>query len=1254
MKHYRFLLWVLIGATPLTLLANPKDLSKGWDYFRTNDLKNARKHFELATKSESTKAEAFLMLSILDGIDRTSKESFEHFAQFFQSSSDPYPFVFARWSTESLNWGRGKMTKEQLAFFQQLADNPKAPGTIKAMARSALGSHYEEVGDFKKANAHYDQIGSVVQWQITGEFENISASGFNKNYDPVTKPKSTDKFTNRSNAPIAWFNLPGYRHDRWIDFTYHFFTANSIIYAQTFVTSPKSQEVQLRVGTSGSLKVWLNDVLLFEEREERDNDLDTYIVTAKLNSGNNRILIQIGASESNRSNFLLRVTDDQGNNIGGLQFSPRYLSYKAAATFTPEHIPVFAEAYFEERIKKEPDNLLNYLMLADAYLRNDKGAEARHILNDAHKLAPDCSYIVWMLSDVFLRENVRTELSRSLEWLKDNDPDNPGTLELLWTEQTQNKDDWDAAAKTLEKLEKIFGIDEGYYQKKIEIAEHYDRTEEVFNLIDEAYAKFPDSYQFVLLKYYMEKEARGKASAAAAVLKKYLKSNHSANILKLQADDYFNQGNVPKGLAIYESLPAVRPYAVGLYGYLYDIYLALTNYTKAMQAVDDMIRLAPYVGAYWAKKGAIYEAQKNDKKAIESYEKCLVYQPTNYDAREKLRTLKTKPDVWSYFTDEDVYEVYKRSPNASEYPEDNSLILLDNTRKVIHGNGASEMKATLLVKTFNASGVDAWKDYYVPVYAMQDLLVEKAEVIKPTGAKIEAQRSYSRIIFNNLEVGDAIHITYRVQDYRTGKLANHFWDKVYFSRFYPYLKMRYSVLASPDYRFRHQYSNGTLEVMTEKKDEFKLHVWEKENQPSIKHEPYMPALADIGEMLIISTFDDWKWISDWYSDLAKEKAKSDFEVKEVVQELFPEDDLDDRTKAQRIYEYIVKNVRYSSIPFRQSGLIPQKASSVINSKIGDCKDVSTLFVALANEVGVDAKLVLVNTRDYGDLSMPLPSIDFNHCIAKVTLDEEPYYVELTSDFLAFSTFNRILEKAFVLEIDPASSEVSSEPFYLFPATRLKNITDRTSTLTLETNGDLQIVKHTTRTGYPASSMRRAYRDLGDEARKKRLMESLSSEFPNITLKDYTFTKGLETVSDSIVYTFEYSAKDVLSEVGAGMRLLKLPWSGQIKSTPEFLSLDKRTYDIDFWQYSIDDAEVEVMQIIIPPALRLVELPKAMNYSSSVADYSLKFERKGNTITATRKMTYKKDHDKISVKEYEAMRDFFAKVVKADKTQLAFR
>ncbi len=48
--------------------------------------------------------------------------------------------------------------------------------------------------------------------------------------------------------------------------------------------------------------------------------------------------------------------------------------------------------------------------------------------------------------------------------------------------------------------------------------------------------------------------------------------------------------------------------------------------------------------------------------------------------------------------------------------------------------------------------------------------------------------------------------------------------------------------------------------------------------------------------------------------------------------------------------------------------------------------------------------------------MMLPSVEFNHCIAKATLDNKSYYIELTDNYLPFTSLPNDLNGALALEI----------------------------------------------------------------------------------------------------------------------------------------------------------------------------------------------------------------------------------------------
>ena len=77
--------------------------------------------------------------------------------------------------------------------------------------------------------------------------------------------------------------------------------------------------------------------------------------------------------------------------------------------------------------------------------------------------------------------------------------------------------------------------------------------------------------------------------------------------------------------------------------------------------------------------------------------------------------MEDKPDIFDYFEKPDVYEIFENSPSDTAYPEDNSLILLDEVQSVVYSGGGNEEKTYFMVKVFDATGIDDWKEYVFSV-----------------------------------------------------------------------------------------------------------------------------------------------------------------------------------------------------------------------------------------------------------------------------------------------------------------------------------------------------------------------------------------------------------------------------------------------------------------------------------------------------------------------------------------------------------
>jgi tetratricopeptide (TPR) repeat protein len=1232
--------------------ANKEDLKKGWDAFNANKRTEAIELFKKSAADADTKADANLSLSMVYWSMDKNDDAFRAFQDFYDASENPYPYLYALWSSPSVFNDYGRKEPEELKFLAKILADPKANGTIKSMAHSMLGKHYESFGDFKKMREEFEQIGSIDNWAILGTFDNTSASGFNKDFGALTKPQDGAVFKNKLEADISWYQPPASRADKWFDFDYYLVIGNSIMYAQTFVNSDADRDVYLRSGNSGSLKIWVNDKLVTNVQEERNCDLDVYINNIKLKKGYNRILVQIGESETDNANFMIRLTDKDGNPVSGLTSTGSYQAYTKSAEYTVNTIPFFAEEFFENKVKTDSANILNHIMLAETYMRNDKVYEARKALKKARKMATESTFMGGLMIEAYARDKNVTDLTKENEAIKSKDPESIHALKEFVSEAGE-REDYDDKEKHLKKIKELYG--ESMYTDfvELELAANRNKDEEVLKMSKELYEKYPESYDLMRINYQIASANSKDLNASNNMLKAYLKNVYSDRVMTQMANNYFKLGKRKDGIEIYNKRIENYPYVIGYYDDMTDLYYNQQNYEEALAWAEKTKAFAPYIGAYWKRIADIYDAMGKPDDAKENYKKALYYNPNNYEARKKIREIEGKKPLFENFAKIDAYEIYKNSPKAADFPEDNSIILINDKQLVVYPEGATEEKAEVLIKVFNQTGIDTWKEYSIGYNSYrQNLIVDKAEVLKPDGSKVQAERSGDYVVFTNLEAGNAIHLSYRLENYNTGKLAQHFWEQFNFNFDYPSQLSRYSIIIPAGKKFEYQVLHSDMKpTIKDLDDNNKMYTWELKDQPSIKPEVYMPGLVDVGIVLDISTLPDWQYVSNWYSDLSSTLAKSDFEIKETVAELFKDKkNLSEIQKAKAIYEFIEENVSYSNVPFMHGPIIPQKASRTLNTKLGDCKDVSTLFVAMCKEVGLKANLILVDTRDNGEKHLNLPSIDFNHCIAQLQTGGKTYYIELTDQKLPFAALPLQDIDANALFIPRDNDTAATRLIKLNGKTRVPNTIFRETNIKVE-NNDLTFTRTNVKTGMFASQMRNEYGDLGKEKQEKDITQAIASDFTNPAKLLKLEFKNLDGKGDTVVYDYSFNVKNELTEV-VGIKIMRLPWSEAIR-TLDFLSLETRKYPFLNWAFTASENTKEVINLEVPKGKILAETPKNVSISCPAAEYTLTYSVPATgKLKAVREFKYK--NGIVNPDEYAQFREFFNKVAEADAKQIGFK
>lgn len=344
------------------------------------------------------------------------------------------------------------------------------------------------------------------------------------------------------------------------------------------------------------------------------------------------------------------------------------------------------------------------------------------------------------------------------------------------------------------------------------------------------------------------------------------------------------------------------------------------------------------------------------------------------------------------------------------------------------------------------------------------------------------------------------------------------------------------------------------------------------------------------------------------------------------------------------------HLNYSSVDFRQSSHLPQKPSKTLSSKLGDCKDFSTLFKTLAEMAGVKSNLVLVMTNYNGLNTTVLPSINFNHCIVKVHPTKgAPYYLELTDKYNPFKSLPINLYQATILEI-PTSNN-GAKKYELERITDLQIPSQLNVVATIELLEDHQKFSITHDYSGVASGY---YRSLfAGETNKELIKDNYKDGMQSFF--SYNFT--VEEVSaekqqwPNFVTTSKLKCNGKISTIGS-MQVYKLPKLLNIFDNV-IIEKEKRNFDIEYFRYEPNSGYKVTYHLKLPEGKKFTEYPEGKLLSFKDKSYELSSEllsdRELNLI-----IDAKCDKDNITVEEYEEFKKFVLEVLHTEDIFIGYK
>jgi hypothetical protein len=299
---------------------------------------------------------------------------------------------------------------------------------------------------------------------------------------------------------------------------------------------------------------------------------------------------------------------------------------------------------------------------------------------------------------------------------------------------------------------------------------------------------------------------------------------------------------------------------------------------------------------------------------------------------------------------------------------------------------------------------------------------------------------------------------------------------------------------------------------------------------------------------------------------------------------------------------------------------------------------------------IESQMVLVDTRDNGAFDMILPSINFNHCIAKVKLDNKSYYIELTDNNLAFTSLPIFLLDALILEIPVSNGAAGNGLRPLVAVNRPKDVVRRT--ISIKPQGtDLLFNVTCQKSGCLSSGVRSTYANLESAKQMKEMSEFLASKHKNnVKLEKLTFS-DLGELSDTVSFAYSYKVKDEVAEIGS-LNTFRISYPDVVATLSNF-SDDERLYPIEYNDFEDADIYETIVNIELPVGKKFVELPIQEAHKFGNMQFSMKYQLTApNKLTITRKFV--SERKAIPAEKYLEFKTFFERIIKAEQKMIAYR
>lgn len=1246
---------VLISAVyflSVSAFAQTKDHTKTWELLLNNKRDEARNFYDKSLKEQKLKNFESLFLDAVINQEQGEIIFDETFVKNFISITNDETYLYPALREKFMLGDTDEEGVDDYTYKKVDLLYDSSFGNQNAIIECK--AHFDNIRKNEPGNlAALSKLARIDKWQFAGVFENLNGSGLDNEYEPETYAKNDKLFNANSFGKVGWYNRRYSDNDGFSFFLNEMEYGRGIIYAQSFIENPAERKIWLEVDANNELKVFLNDVEILSSTKDGYTSTGSHLVEVTLPKGMNRLLIKNDSQTGKMAGFMVVPYDTNYQKITDLKYFDTYKEYSKStfALLQPKELELRFEKKLKEKIAQNSDNFVYEYLLILGYLNNQQFEKAKEKIDVFTQKYPKSSLVQTLLSRYYTSIEDKEKVSEVLKNIEMNDP------QYYIVPVLKMADDELIKNMSIQELEKYKAI--LVKTKAKSMAEIFDmmisaRNHDIDKMkthINNLKNTFANNEKFFVLFSYLEDVEKKDQSGIIKKLEDFLDKKNNIDVMSSLLGYYENANRVEDQKKLLQKYITLYP-SVNIFR---SKYIALLQENpkdpEISRQLDEGLGNFPYSYSLMALKAQIAALQSNKTEAVKFAKESLSHNTENEQMHKLIKDLDKTQDEIDQVSIKDLHKLVAERRNKSIKGKKGVTTLLDEYIVNVYPEGGLKKRSTYAYEITSEKGIEEIKEYYVNYYDQ----VLKSEIIKPNGSIVPGEKSEDQIVFTNLAVGDVVLIQKESLERNGGRFYKDFNLSSYFNSEYPVVESIFTVITPENLSYQVKSNNKEVSSTKKKIGDKLFQTWKLNDLAEVNlEEYYAPSYYDATISVTANSIKTWQEIANWYADLTKKSLVSDGVVEKAFKEIFPNGTagINDIQKAEKIYNYIEKNVTYSSVDFRQSGYIPQKPSKTLVTKLGDCKDLSTLFLILGNQAGLKSNLVLVQTNNNSSQRLLLPNLSFNHCIVKVNLDGKDTFLEMTDKYLPFNSAVKSNYKAKGLVINTDKNSGSTDLIDLSIDNNVKSIYKTISDVNI--NGENQ---NFSTKQYVMGETKSYFNDFfqdnqSDDNRKKNMEEQYGSVLDKvISVKSVKLIDGKDLTSNPLTYEVQFNVNDKPQSVGS-LKIMKIPFVTK-PFTKEIVATENRNTDIQYTKYEKQNEYVEEVYLNIPESMKFIEIPenKALAYNNF--KYSINYElQKNNKLKITR--IANTPWDNIKKEQYPEFKKFVEDAINTENQILGYK